>query len=119
MNSGTMEKYLDSMLPFLTVVEAVKTIPRKGWVIRGVPEPEHVGDHMHRMALICMAHPTVSPCIPLSIGYIVADLLQFTDSEKLRAIQLALVHDAGEAIVGDITPHDGISRGTFDTTNLA
>ncbi|POS81097.1 cytidylate kinase [Diaporthe helianthi] len=87
-----MDKYLDSMLPFLSVVEAVKTIPRKGWQIRGVPEPEHVGDHMHRMALICMAHP------------------KFTDSDKLRAIQLALVHDAGEAIVGDITPKDGISR---------
>ncbi|KAI1130979.1 adenylate kinase [Nemania abortiva] len=86
-----MDKYIDSEFPFLSVLEAVKTIPRKGWVIRGIPHPEHVGDHMYQMAIICMAHP------------------KLTETERVRAIQLALVHDAGEAIVGDITPSDGIT----------
>lgn len=35
---------------------------------------------------------------------------QFEESERLRAVQMAVVHDAGEAIVGDITPSDGVSR---------
>lgn len=54
-----MEKYLGSVLPFLGVVEAVKTLPRTGWGLRGVPNPEHVGDHMYQMAMICMACPNV------------------------------------------------------------
>jgi 5'-deoxynucleotidase YfbR-like HD superfamily hydrolase len=30
---------------------------------------------------------------------------------QMRAVYMALVHDMGEALVGDITPHDGVSIG--------
>lgn len=29
----------------------------------------------------------------------------------MRAVKMALAHDMGEAIVGDITPSDGVPRG--------
>jgi 5'-deoxynucleotidase YfbR-like HD superfamily hydrolase len=37
--------------------------------------------------------------------------LQFDDETGARASEIALVHDMGEAIIGDITPSDGISPG--------
>jgi 5'-deoxynucleotidase YfbR-like HD superfamily hydrolase len=29
----------------------------------------------------------------------------------MRAVKMALFHDIGEAIIGDITKHDNVSRG--------
>lgn len=41
-------------------------------------------------------------------------LMAFTtpeaDVDKTHAMKLALVHDLAEALVGDITPHDGVSK---------
>ena len=48
-----------SAVPLLTALEALKNIPRRGWIIRKIPEPESVADHMHRMAIICLAYPWV------------------------------------------------------------
>jgi hypothetical protein len=36
----------------------------------------------------------------------------------MRAVYMCLVHDMGEAIIGDITPSDGVARGSiFDILN--
>lgn len=44
---------------FFATSELLKRTKRKGWVIRGVDDPESVADHMFQMSLICLAYPWV------------------------------------------------------------
>ncbi|KAH8751660.1 hypothetical protein F5883DRAFT_577736 [Diaporthe sp. PMI_573] len=81
-----------AMLSFFATSELLKCTPRKGWVIRGIEEPESVADHMYQMGLICLAYPWKS------------------EDERAKAVEMAIVHDAPEALAGDITPSDGLSR---------
>jgi len=81
-----------STLEFLKVVGKCKNLKRTGWVRKGVDEPETVASHMYRMAVMGMLLP------------------QSADIDKSRVIKMALVHDMAEAIVGDITPHCGVSQ---------
>lgn len=69
----------------------LKSTPRTGWVDRGIParEAESVADHSFFTMLI---------------AWIVAHNDDSLDSN--RVLQLALVHDAAEAIAGDIPPYD-------------
>ncbi|VDK47587.1 unnamed protein product [Anisakis simplex] len=55
-----------------------------------IEEPETVASHMYRMAVLAMT-------------------LQDCDCDVVKCIKMALVHDIAEAIVGDITPHCGVS----------
>lgn len=75
---------------FFELLSRLKHLPRKGWVIQNIPFPETVASHMYRMAM----------CVFL--------LPKEYDTNKL--IKMALVHDLGESIIGDITPHDNISK---------
>jgi 5'-deoxynucleotidase YfbR-like HD superfamily hydrolase len=50
---------------FLELIERLKDIERRDWVLRGVQRPESVGDHMYRMAITCLATPGVSYIILL------------------------------------------------------
>ena len=70
----------------------LKTIKRSGWVRCEIPEPESVADHTFRCAFMAM---------------ILGDEME-VDTGKL--VKMALLHDIAEAVVGDITPHDGITR---------
>lgn len=76
------------MLSFLRVVGRLKRVQRAGWVLCGVPAPESVADHMYRMSIMCLA---------------------LAPARRERVMKMALVHDLAEAVVGDITPHDGVS----------
>lgn len=64
--------------------------PRTGWVYRGVEKPESIADHMYRMAILAL---TVAG----------------TEYDQSKLVKMAIVHDLAEAIVGDITPVDGMS----------
>lgn len=61
-----------------------------GWVRKDIDKPESIADHMYRMALMGLIATSTS-----------------LDTSKL--VKMAIVHDIAEAIVGDITPHDGVS----------
>eukprot|EP00850_Spirogloea_muscicola_P010473 SM000062S19859 [mRNA] locus=s62:17894:24969:+ [translate_table: standard] len=79
-------------IDFLTALQSLKTTKRAGWVNHGVRAPESIADHMHRMtimALVAADEPAV---------------------DQARCVKLAAVHDLVEAIVGDITPSDGIDK---------
>lgn len=80
------------MLDFLLLVGKLKHVKRTGWVLRNVPDPECVAGHMHRMSII-----------PLLLDTSKSSL------DKVKCMQLALIHDLAECIVGDITPHCGIN----------
>eukprot|EP00887_Chlorella_sp_A99_P001459 scaffold8.g1459.t1 len=77
-------------IEFLQLLQHLKTQKRTGWVKCGVQGPESIADHMYRMGMMAL-------------------LVQGTAFDYAKCIKLALVHDVAEAIVGDITPHCGIS----------
>lgn len=54
-----------------------------------VPEPETVACHMYRMAVLTMT-------------------IEDSSLDLSRCLRMALIHDLGEAIVGDITPRCGV-----------
>jgi putative hydrolase of HD superfamily len=78
------------LLRFMHTVENLKTFKRTGWYHHRIERPESIADHMYRMALLSMLLPD-----DLDIG---------------RCVQLCIVHDLAEALVGDLTPLDGVSK---------
>ncbi|KAH9601829.1 HD domain [Trypanosoma melophagium] len=78
-------------IKFLHTLGKLKETDRTGWVENGIPKPESVSDHMYRAAVMCMMCP--DPTL---------------NRDKL--IRMALCHDAGESIVGDISPAMGVSK---------
>lgn len=63
---------------------------RTGWVLRDVAEPECIAGHMYRMAIMT---------------FLISDN---DELNRLKCMQIALVHDLAEAIVGDLTPFCGV-----------
>lgn len=83
-----------SSIPFFHMLERLKTTDRQGWIERNISHPESISDHMYRMSIITMLAPS-SLSSRLNIS---------------RCIQLALVHDMAESLVGDITPSQKIAK---------
>ncbi|RAL37696.1 unnamed protein product [Cuscuta campestris] len=81
-----------SAIDFLTLCHRLKTTKRTGWVYRGVKDPESISDHMYRMGVMAL----ISTDLP--------------GVDRDRCVKMAIVHDIAEAIVGDITPTDGVSK---------
>lgn len=69
----------------------LKRLKRRGWAMRGIPEPESVAEHSYAVSLLSFAQ---------------AEKMGIDSSKCLR---LAIVHDLQESISNDITPHDNIS----------
>lgn len=78
-----------------TYLEAcqLKSLPRTGWLRRGVPPArcESVAAHCHGVATLALL------------------LLGGRPLDEDRVLRMALLHDLGEARVGDLTPADGVS----------
>ena len=72
------------MVDFMAVVGKSKKIHRAGWVREKIKDPESVAEHSFRVSVLTM---------------VIADPLGL-DKEKL--MKMALVHDLGEVITGDI-----------------
>ena len=69
----------------------LKSLQREGWKRVGIELPESVASHSWGMALLAMAYCP-------------------KDLDQLKVLKLALLHDLPEIEVGDITPHDGVSK---------
>ncbi|GLJ16826.1 hypothetical protein SUGI_0289920 [Cryptomeria japonica] len=91
-SSSTSSPSPSSAIDFLTLCQLLKTTKRKGWVNHGIENAESIADHMYRMAAMAL---------------IVVDL---PGINRDRCVKMAIVHDIAEAIVGDITPSDGIPK---------
>jgi len=104
-------------IDFLTLARGLKTTERTGWVRQRVPSRiESVADHSWRIALMAMvASSFVSPCSSSPEAPSSAAASDTTPAAPLvdanKCIKMALVHDLAESIVGDITPHCGVSDG--------
>ncbi|HIG11525.1 MAG TPA: HD domain-containing protein [Planctomycetes bacterium] len=79
-------------LPLKQIVEALlalvplEALPRTGWVQRGIAQPECIAGHLVGTTLVALAlAPRVEP--PLNVD---------------RVVALAAVHDAPEALLGDL-----------------
>ena len=74
------------------LIEALglKHVVRAGWIRAGVKQPESVAAHSWGMAMLatqlCPEHLNLQ-----------------------RVLELCILHDVAEVIVGDITPHDGVT----------
>ncbi|KKA27697.1 hypothetical protein TD95_002361, partial [Thielaviopsis punctulata] len=88
------EENSDSAVPFIHILERLKTTKREGWRRFGIHYCESISDHMYRMALMAMI-------LPASVAARV---------DQDRCIKMALIHDMAELLVGDITPVDGVAK---------
>ncbi len=77
------------MLSLLLELGNLKRLPRTGWLLRGIPNPESIADHSYRVALITL---------------FLADELKAkgVEIDVERALKIALLHDLAEARVTDI-----------------
>jgi len=71
----------------------LKQLFRKGWLQRGLPEQycESVAEHSFGIAMLCLLL-----------------LHEHPELDAARVLRFALLHDIGEAYVGDITPQDRV-----------
>ena len=89
---STSEMKPINMTHFARLCGLVKGVKRTGWT-RYLKEPdvESVADHSCRIAMLTMA-------------------LKFVEKiDQRKCLEMALIHDIGEGIVGDFTPHDKIT----------
>ncbi|KAF2636843.1 HD domain-containing protein [Massarina eburnea CBS 473.64] len=76
------------------LLERLKTTKRAGWCRFGIQNGESISDHMYRMSIFTMMAPK-----------------DVTDGlNVLHCCRMALIHDMAEALVGDITPVDNVSK---------
>ncbi|XP_066596718.1 5'-deoxynucleotidase HDDC2 [Prorops nasuta] len=82
---------IKNLQEFMELVGRLKHMKRTGWVLRNISEPETIAGHMYRMAILSF-------------------LCDNENLDKTKIMQMTLVHDLAECIVGDITPYCGIPK---------
>lgn len=83
---------MENMIELFHTAGNLKNVKRKGWILKGIKDGESVAEHSFRTTFMCMM------------------LAERFGVGRERCACMALVHDLAESIVGDITPHDGISK---------
>ncbi len=74
------------LLDALLALQPLHDLPRTGWILRGVPAPESVGDHVLSTAFLVLSlGPRVEPALDVE-----------------RALSMAVLHDTPEALTGDL-----------------
>ncbi len=79
-----------SLWTALQMVPALKEVLRSGWLRVGLNHPESVAAHSWGVAVLAL-----SLC-PANL-------------DRAKAVEIALVHDWAEAMVGDLTPYDQVA----------
>ncbi|XP_055903186.1 uncharacterized protein LOC129939255 [Eupeodes corollae] len=83
---------LADILRFMELVGNLKHTKRTGWVLRDVNDCESISGHMYRMSMMTF-------------------LLEEKEGlNRIRCMELALVHDLAESLVGDLTPFCGVAK---------
>lgn len=80
------------VLKFLNLVNNLKHLPRRGWEFSKVQNFEPIAGHMYAMGMMTFL------------------LGNKGELDRFKCLQLTLVHDLAECIVGDITPYDNITE---------
>ncbi len=79
---------MKELLNFFIEIGKLKRKKRKGWVFRGVKEPETIASHTFRMAIISWL---LSRQKKLNVN---------------KILKMSLIHDLCEVYAGDTTPYD-------------
>jgi len=82
---------MNNLLKFFIEVGDLKKMPKKGWVLREVKNPETIASHTFRAVLM---------------AWILGN--RKTGFSMERLLKIALVHDLCEVYAGDTTPYDTI-----------
>ena len=77
---------MKNILDFLLAIEKLKKMPRTGWRLRGIKNPETIAEHTFRVAVLSWL------------------LAKVRGINEKRAIKIALFHDLCEVYAGDMTP---------------
>jgi putative hydrolase of HD superfamily len=83
---------MQELVNFFSEVGKLKEMPRRGWVIREIKNPETIAEHIFRATLL-------------------AWILARSKKSGLnleRVMKIALIHDLCEVYAGDTTPYDSI-----------
>jgi putative hydrolases of HD superfamily len=78
--------FADQVLELFFKIHPLDRVPRAGFLLRGVPDPESVSAHSHFMALLTLLYVNAYP----------------KDYDLAKALSMALVHDLSEAQLMDI-----------------
>lgn len=78
------------ILDFAFILGKLKKTKRTGWVRENVQNPESIAEHSFRMAVLTMI------------------LAPKVGADSVKAIKMALVHDIGEAEIGDVVTTRGL-----------
>lgn len=84
-----------SLLPLLTHLQALKLLPRAGWLFAGIAQPESVAEHSFVMSWLALLLAE-----QVNSAYMTQGLTQPLDIAKIAHI--ALVHDVAESILTDL-----------------
>jgi len=82
---------MDDLKRILLEALKLKSLPRTGWLRAGIENPESVAAHSWGVAWLSLVL-----CPP--------------NLDRGRVLEMATIHDLAEIRVGDITPHDSVSR---------
>jgi putative hydrolase of HD superfamily len=85
----------EALLGLAQFASKLKSVPRTGWLDRGIPplQVESVADHSFGVAL-------------LAWGYALQRRAEGVGINPERVLMLAILHDLAEAETGDLTPYD-------------
>ncbi len=89
-----LEKAKDPVIEFIFEIGKLKNLPRRGWIIRKIPDPETVADHTFTVTLLSLLL-----------------LSNREDIDLKKALKMALIHEICAVYAGDYTPHDIFSQG--------
>ena len=82
----------ESLQELYEYLHKLKQLNRSGWVRNKVKNSESVADHSFSLAILAML------------------VAQQRGLNVEKAMKIALIHDLGESIIGDLTPHDGVDK---------
>lgn len=89
--NGKDDPVMSKLLNFFCRVGDLKRISRRGWILRGIKDPESIAEHTFRAAIM---------------AWFLSKKEKNINIEKI--IKMALIHDICEVYAGDTTPYDTI-----------
>lgn len=90
LNTRMKSSNLERLLSFTNSYYKLKEIYRTGWIQKlGIEHPETVASHTLLMIVFILFF---------------SDKYSFSNQKKMKLIEMVLIHDLGESIIGDLTP---------------
>ena len=88
----TKNNKITASLDFFSTISKLKESKRAGWVLHGIQNGESVADHSFQVAIMAMF-------LANNVGV-----------DQNKSVQMALIHDIGESVIGDVITERGGSK---------